>query len=106
LQAVVWTVAGLAVCLLLGQKRLSRQIPFLLPALAALIVSSTGVAFQLWHGDDTSLLMYLLRIVIAFGSTWLFALVLQRRDTVADWGAAGVLALALAQVAPLPGLNL
>jgi hypothetical protein len=92
--------------LLLGQKRLSRQIPFLLPALAALIVSSTGVAFQLWHGDDTSLLMYLLRIVIAFGSTWLFALVLQRRDTVADWGAAGVLALALAQVAPLPGLNL
>lgn len=106
LQAVIWTAAGLPVCLLLGQKRICRQMPFLLPSLAALIVSFSGVAFQVWYGDNTAVFMYLLRVVVAFGSAWLFSVVLQRRDTVADWAAAGILVLALCQIMPVPGLNL
>ena len=84
-QAIIWTAAGLPVCLLLGQKRISRQMPFLLPSLAALIVSFSGVAFQVWYGDDTVVFMYLMRVAVAFGSAWLFSVVLQRRDSVADW---------------------
>jgi len=105
-QAIIWTAAGLPVCLLLGQKRISRQMPFLLPSLAALIVSFSGVAFQVWYGDDTAVFMYLMRVAVAFGSAWLFSVVLQRRDSVADWAAAGILVLALSQIAPLPELNL
>lgn len=106
LQGIVWTAAGLPVCVLLGQKPISRQMPLLQPALAALTVAAAGVLFQVWQGDNTTIGMYLLRVGLAFGGAWLFAQVLQRRDTVADWGAAAVAVLALAQIAPLPFLDL
>ncbi len=106
LQGIVWTAAGLPVCVLLGQKPISRQMPLLQPALAALTVAVSGVLFQVWQGDDTSIPMYLLRVGLAFGASWLFAQVLHRRDTVADWAAAAVAVLARAQIAPLPFLDL
>ena len=106
LQGIVWTAAGLPLCVALGQQRMARQMPLLLPALSALTVAITGVLFQVWWQDDTTILMYLLRVGIAFGSAWLFSQVLQRREPMADWAAVAVAVLALAQIAPLPFLDL
>lgn len=106
LQGIVWTAAGLPLCVTLGQRSVARQMPLLLPSLAALTVAVSGVAFQLWWKDDTTILMYLLRVGLAFGSAWLFSLVLQRREPMADWAAASVAVLALAQIVPLPILDL
>lgn len=106
LQGMVWIAASLPVCVLLGQRKISRQMPFLLPSLAALITAACGVIFQTWRGDDTSIAMYLLRIALAFGATWLVLLARQKRETAADWISMGILVLALAQIAPLSFLNL
>ena len=106
LQGILWTAAGLPLCVALGQRSVARQMPLLLPALAALTVAVSGVVFQLWLRDDTTILMYLLRVAIAFSAAWLFALVLQRREPMADWAGAAVGVMALAQIAPLPFLDL
>ena len=106
LQGFVWIAAGMPVCVLLAQRKISKDIPLLLPLMAAMIVAAGGVIFQLWRGDDTTIAMYLLRIGLAFGSTWIFSQVRQRRDAAADWAAQGILVLALAQIAPLPSWNL
>ena len=106
LQGIVWTAVGLPLWAVVGQRRLARQMPLLMPALAALTVALTGLLFQAWWRDDTTVWMYLLRIGTAFGSAWLFAAAAQQRDPVAQWGAAAVGVLALAQIAPLPFLGL
>ena len=105
LQGMVWIAASLPVCVLLA-RHTKQQHPLLLPAVAALIVAASGVVFQTWQGDRTSIAMYLLRISLAFGGTWLLLFAREKRDTAADWVimAAGV--LALAQIAPLRFLNL
>ena len=106
LQGMLWTAVGLPLCVALGQRSVAKQMPLLLPALAALTVAVSGVVFQVWWRDDTSILMYLLRVAVAFSTAWLFALVLQRREPMADWGAAAIGVMALAQIAPLPFLDL
>ncbi len=103
-QGIVWLAAGLPVCVLLSNRRL--DIPLLLPSIAALILSASGVLFQVWWGENTIIAMYLLRIVLALGSTWLFRQVRQRRDGAADWVALSICVLALCQVAPVSFLNL
>ncbi len=104
LQSLVWLAAGLPVCLLLSRKR--REMPLVQPSLAALILSASGVLFQLWQGEDTAILIYLLRIGLAFGSTWLYMQVQENREGAAQWVAVGILVLSLAQLAPLPFLDL
>lgn len=106
LQGLVWIAAGMPVCVMLSQKKVSKEIPMLLPLMAAMIVAAGGVIFQLWRGDDTPIAMYLLRIGLAFGSTWIISQVRQRRDATADWVAVGILVLSLAQLAPRPMWNL
>lgn len=106
MQALIWLSAGLPVCVLLSQSKLGRNMPMLQPAMAALIVAASGVIFQVWQGDDTPIIMYLLRIALAFGSTFLVMLVRDRRDPAAEWAAGAVCVLALAQIAPLPFLGL
>jgi hypothetical protein len=86
--------------------RFIRQSSLLMPALAALTVALTGLVFQAWWRDDTTVWMYLLRISFAFGSTWLLSEALQRKDPMAQWGAGALGILALAQIAPLPFLDL
>lgn len=106
LQGIVWTALGLPLCILAGKNRLARQSSLLMSALAALAVALTGLVFQAWWRDDTTVWMYLLRIGVAFGSAWLFAEALQRKDPMAQWGAGALGVLALAQIAPLPFLGL
>ena len=105
-QGVIWTAAGLVISLALGGRKLSKQMPLLMPALAGLSVAVTGLLFQLWQAAEPDVGMYLLRIGIAIGAARVFATVLERRDPVMDWLACGMGVLALAQVAPIPALGL
>ncbi len=105
-QAMVWAGLGCLTALFLGKRRVTAQVPLLLPAISALVVSATGLLFQVAWADDTSVPIYLLRVALAAGSTGLFALVVQRRDPMADWLAEGAAVLALAQIVPIPYLGL
>ena len=104
LQGIVWVALSLPVCVMLSKKKTEQ--PLLLPSVAALLVAACGVIFQAWQDDQTSIAMYLLRISLAFGCTWLAMFVRNKRDTAADWVATAVVVLALAQIAPMRFLNL
>ena len=101
-QGLLWLLAGLLLALFLGDHRITAETPLLLPALAGLIVSASGVIFQTWLGDTTSVGGYLLRVTLGAGAAWLFSRVLQGRNPILDWLACGLGVLALAQIAPLP----
>lgn len=99
-QCLLWVALALAAALALGRQR--SQTPILLPALAGLIVSASGVLFQFWLKEAVPIQAYLLRVGLAGGCTWLFYRVLRGRDPILDWLAAmmGVLALAQLSVGP------
>ena len=105
-QGIVWIALGLIAAVLLGGRRILEEAPLLMSALAALIVAATGLLFQVWQGDDTPIVLYLLRIGIAAVTTGLFSVALVRRDPVIDWAVCALAVLALAQVAPFSWLNL
>lgn len=104
-QGVVWIAAGLICVLLLADRPLRQDTPLLMPALSALLIALTGLAFQLWMGDDTPVAIFLLRIAMAAFSTWIFGAAMVRRDPVLDWLVCGLSTLALAQVMPIPYLD-
>lgn len=104
-QGYLWLLAGLALSLFLGDHRITGQTPLLLPALAGLIVSASGVIFQTWFGDTTSVGGYLLRVGLGVGSVWLFSKLLQGRNPILDWLGCGLGILALAQIAPVPYIS-
>lgn len=105
-QGILWSALALITALLLGDRRLTRDVPFLIPALAGLLISGSGVFFQAWLADDTSVGLYLLRVGLGVGSSWLFTKVLQGRNPILDWLACGLAVLSLAQIAPILPLNL
>ena len=105
-QGVVWLAAALLIALLVGEQRLTAQAPLLLPALAGLIVSATGVIFQTWLGDTAPVGSYLIRVSLGAASVWLFVRVLRGRNPILDWLACGLGVLALAQIAPIAQLSL
>ena len=71
-QGKVWVAGGCLLALALGKRREAEQSPFLLPAGAGLLVSATGLLFQMFLGDQTPLGVYYLRVVLAAGSAFLF----------------------------------
>lgn len=105
-QGMVWTGAGLVLCLALGGRRLCKHMPWLLSALAGLSVAVTGLLFRAMEGEGPALGLYLLRIAMAIGATRVFTVALERRDPVMDWLAGALAVLALAQVAPFSWLGL
>ncbi len=104
MQGLVWLAAALPTGVLLADR--CKRLPLLQPAVAALIVSASGVAFQFWQGDDTTVWVYILRVALAFGATLVFCHMRRHRQTPADWIGSALLVLGLAQLAPLPYLNL
>ena len=105
-QGMVWTGAGLVICLALGGRRLCRQMPWLMPGLSGLSVAITGLLFRSMGAGGVPLWLYLLRIAMAIGGTRVFTVTLERRDPVMDWLAGALAVLALAQVAPFRWLGL
>lgn len=105
-QGIWWVAAGLLLALFLSEQRIASETPLLLPALSGLIVSATGVVFQTWLADGTSVGSYLIRVVMGIAGTWLFRKALRTRNPVVDWLCCGLGMLALAQLAPLPQLSL
>ncbi len=70
-QGMVWSFGGCLTALFLGKRRPLREGEWLLPAVASLIVSVTGLAFQMLLGDKTPVGVYLVRVLLAGGSTFL-----------------------------------
>lgn len=102
-QGILW--AGLGLCCSLAAGFSQSRHGLLMPALAGLICALSGLLTQRL-GDTTAPAIYLLRIALAMGSTHLFAVVQQRRDSVAQWLVYALAVLALAQVVPFPWLCL
>ena len=105
-ESMVWAAIGCAAGLFLGKKRLSADCPWLIPGVLGAGVAVTGLVFQhfgLRTGDFGS---YLLTIVLAVGAGRLFAAAGKQPTAVTDWLIQGSAVLALAQIVPLPGINL
>ncbi|MBR4017382.1 MAG: SpoIIE family protein phosphatase [Oscillospiraceae bacterium] len=105
-QQLVWLAAGLCAALLLGDKRISRDTPLLLPAIAGLIVASSGVLFQTLNMEDTPIALYLIRVGLAAAVTWLFSQLRKGRNPILEWLGWGVAVLALVQIAPVRWFSL
>lgn len=105
-QPLLWLAVGLTVAVLLGDRRISRDTPLLLPAVAGLIVAASGVLFQTVGMEDTPIALYLIRVGLSAGATWLFAQVKKGRNPILEWLVCGLGVLALAQLAPIKWLNL
>lgn len=106
LQGILWLALALPVVLILGRRRILEESPMLMSAISALIVSASGLIFQIFMEDTTTVPLYLLRVVLGGASTKLFELVRERRDPVADWVAMAVAVLALTRVMPFGGFRL
>ena len=83
-QGMVWIMGGVLAATILGGRELLRRSPLLMPAIAATIVAGVGLAFQMLLGDETPVLMYVLRIAMAFLAARVFAIAAERRDPVVD----------------------
>lgn len=102
---VVWTSVGLAAALLLQGRRVQRETPLLMPAVAGCIVAATGLLFQYYQQYGPPVPMYLLQIAVAAGSAAVFCTATERRDPIVDWLMCGLGVLCLAQVMPIPYLG-
>lgn len=105
-QCITWLVLGFLAVELLGGRKILLSAPMLLPALAGLIVSSTGVAYLFWKDEAAPIAVYLLRVLLAMGSAFLFCRMPDRRGIVPDALTGSILVLSLAQLVPLPWLDL
>ncbi len=105
-QQLVWLGAGLCAAVLLGDKRISRDTPLLLPAIAGLIVASSGVLFQTLNMEDTPIALYLIRVGLAAGVTWLFSQLRKGRNPILEWLGWGIAVLALVQITPIRWFSL
>lgn len=106
LQGLVWTGLALAGVLLLGERRISREAPLLIPAIGMLMISATGLAFQLLANDDTTIPLYLIRVALGGAAPWLFSKWMEKKDPLLEWLCWGLFSLGLAQIVPLPWLGL
>lgn len=106
LQGILWTVLALMGVLCIGDRRISRELPLLIPALGMLIVSGAGLGFQLAGRDSTPVALYLLRVVLGGAIPWLFCRWMESRKPVLEWLCWGVFTLGLAQIAPISWLGL
>ena len=64
-QGVVWSLGGCLAALTLGKRRFLREGEWLMPGMASLIVSTTGLVFQMAFGDGTALGIYWMRVILA-----------------------------------------
>lgn len=102
---LTWTAAGLVAALAVGERKITKATPLLMPAITALITAASGLFFQYRLGDTTPFTMYLLQIALGAGGTALMQQLTRTPSPVSRWLGCGFLVLALAQTVPLPWLN-
>lgn len=105
-QPIAWCAVALLLSALMGNRRICRDTPLLLPMAAALTVAFWGVAFQALGRDEAPIAIYILRIVLSGVGCGLFTRVLRERNPLMDWFACGFGVLALAQILPMSYLGL
>ncbi len=103
---VAWTALALSAALLVGGRRIRRETPLLMPAIAGCTVAATGLVFQYYGWYSPPVTVYLLQIGVAIGSATVFCAAGEKRDPVTDWLMCGLGVLCLAQVVPIPYLGL
>ena len=103
---MAWLCLMLPAALILNRHQITRATPWLMPALAGVVVAGTGLAFQLVSGDNAPVLIYLLQVALAMLSGRLFAAAMDGQDPVLEWVVCGVAVLALAQVRLIPYFGL
>jgi len=72
LQGVLWSGIGTAMALLLQRKKELRDMPLLLPSMAAFFVSALGLFFQVLWLEEAPFGIYALRVGVAAGSVLCF----------------------------------
>lgn len=106
LQGVIWTGFALAGVLLLADRRVSREVPLLIPATGMLMVAAVGLGFQIFAEDTTSVPLHLIRVVLGGATPWLFGKWMQKREPLMAWFCWSLFALSLAQIVPVTWLGL
>jgi hypothetical protein len=79
-QGLLWLGLALPVALILGRRQIIHESVFLMSSIAALIVSASGLFFQIFRQDTTPVGIYLLRILAGAVSARVFYLVRARRS--------------------------
>lgn len=97
-QGVAWMAGGLLCAAIAGGKPITQRQKLLMPALASLVVSASGVGFLLWFRDNTSIPIYLLRVFLSAAVAALFRSFREDPRGEAGWMVSGVATLCLAQV--------
>lgn len=105
-QWLLWILCAMTVSLVLQRREICTQAPLLIPSLSALTVAVGGVVFRSAGADAAAFGIYLLRIVMALGCSWLWRQVIVRRGALTDWIGWGVGVFALSQILVLPWLGL
>lgn len=100
----LWSALGAN--LLLRRIPATKEAPLLLSVVCAMLAAVWGVVFRSGVEDAAAFVLYLIRIVTAFASSWLFLRLSAGRNPILQWIGCGVAVFALAQIAPIPYLGL
>ncbi len=100
-QAVFWLLLGLAAALLLGRQPMFRDNALMMPAVAGLIVAVSGAVLQFLQADNAPIGVFLLRVGLSIGATWLFVQIQKGRNPVLEWLIWGLGVLSLVQIVPV-----
>lgn len=105
-QPLAWTILCLCAAVALAERRISRENGLLLPSLTGLTVACCGVVYRSLGLETTSVALYLLRVMLGMGTTWVFVQVRKGRNPMLEWLCCALAQLALAQLALGPWFNL
>lgn len=104
LQPLLWAGTGTAMALALRRPRICHQMPMLIPAMAAFLVSVLGLVFQVLWLDETPFGIYVLRVALTGASVLLFEGFFQRSPPCLLLSG-GLFVLSLSRIAPVSWLN-
>ena len=105
-QGIFWILGALVMGALIRKRLDGAHQAELLAAGSALFTAAVGLACRLWLRDETTMDVYLLRIIIAAGSTCLFSRLRESQNRMFLWLSWSVGILALAGLRGVPWLNL
>lgn len=105
-QGLVWAAAAGMLALLAGGREETREQPLMIPVITAFLTAVTGSVFFFLLRESVPVSLYLLRILLTFGSGVLFTQSSRQKDAVSGWLIGGITVLTLSRIAPVPWLRL